>query len=1045
MSTKHARKYELPGLPDRHLRRERLLRRLAVGRTQVSRVTVVRGGPGTGKTTLLGDYARHAGSPVLWCGLTPADSDPVALAERLLAGFAAVCPGLSRQPSEMLQSQGRAGLAQAFGALCDDLETLASPLLVVLDDAQNLGADEATAAGIDALLRYFPDSGQIVVAGRALPGIKLAGLQLRGQTTEIDETDLAFTVDEVASLLEADMPGEALAAEVFGRTHGWAAGVAYSLRSGSGRALESLARPELLYAYLSEELLQGDPAPLIHALMPYAFLPRVAVASVSLGNRLDALRGFASREGDDLVLNPIFREWLRHEFLTTRAEAEKAAVFRALADASADEDAIRLLLMARDVEAAEGRLVAALGPWLQERRDATIAAALEAFPDAWRERSEWLLAIEGELLRRAGQAGGSLERLRLAETRARAADNRPCLAAAMAAQAAVHGALGEVERQLAAAEDAISQAPQAGYFLGLAHNVLAMGHVARGELDLAELAFKDALEAYRLAGDAGGRARVLHNWGLAHARVGEFERAIATYREALRAAEAGGQWPLAMTCNNLALCLQYLGRPGEAWETAERGMAIAEGLGGRRDRVFLLWTLGLLSMHRGETLKARDYFETSLIEAGPLGDQLSEVNALVGLAEVALAQDDLAGAQHGLDRAVAAAGTTLEDPALVEAATVQAEVEVRRGDVEAATSRLAYLEERLAASPNAYHEFHVARLSRDLAVLRGDAAAGTRWDGRLRQMAERYGYPPAPRRATGAPRTTGAPRGSESGGAPDLGHAPDMAPAAAPEAIEVAFLGPARVVVEGREVTARDWRSANARLVLAFLLSNPAGASKEDLLDLLYPDEEPDRSAIHVLIGRLRNALEPGSKGKPSRFVLFHDGRYRFNQGVHSRYDAAEFRMLLRQAKDPAAPDHVRRQSLERAVALYRGPFLPEFGATPWCQIERENLRRQAMAAYETLFADAAASDDWERLERYADAALAVEPTAQAPHRAKIVALSLLERQEDAERMARLARAVLTRDGAPDLDPETEDLLDRVLERSLTVRSARAALPSADT
>ncbi len=1087
------------------MRRERLLSRLAEGWSFGKRITVVVGGPGTGKTTLLADYARTVSCRVFWYCVTQADRDPVALAEHLLAGFGALGPGLSTQPAEVLRALGRAGLPQAFDVLCDELSGLPESPLVVLDDVHNLGADDDTAAGLDALARFFPESGQIVMAGRSIPGIKLAGLRLRGQTVEISETDLAFSAEEIAALL-IDSTGtplsDDLAPDLFSRTRGWATGVIYGLHSGTGRPLESLAKPELLYAYLSEELLQGETAALVHALMPYSFLPRVALSSAGggiasgLGARLDSLRGFASREGDDLVLNPIFREWLQHEFITTRADAEKTVVFRALADRSGPEEAIRLLLMAGDPAAAERRLVGAFASWLQDRHDATIAAALDSFPENLRERSPWLLAIDGELLRRSGQAGRSLERLGQAETKARAAGDRASLAAVLASVAAVHGALGEVERQMAAAREAIdelrpgfadlhSSAPGSAYLLGLACNVLAMGHVARGEVDLGEVAFKDALEAYRVAGDSGGRVRVLHNWGLAHARTGEFERAIATYREAVRAAETAGQLPLAMTCNNLGLCLQYLGRPQEAWDAAERGMVIAERLGGRRDRVFLLWTLGLLSLHRGEALKARDYFETSLAEAGPLGDTLSEVNALAGLAEVALAQKDLAAAQHCLDRAVAAAGSTLEDPALLEAATLQVEVDIGRGDLDAASARLDRLAAAVSTAPNAYHEFHLARLQGAAAAARGDTSGASTWADRLSALSARYGYPPPhsadsdappsisvpgrPTRTPGAPTPVpGSPTQEPGGltqppgaptqapgaptpapGAPTSG-SPPHPPGAAPVApmvrtgIAVDFLGPARVVVEGREVGSKDWRSANARLVLGFLLSTPSGASKEELLDMLYPNEEPDRSAVHVLIGRLRNALEPGSKGKPSRFILFQDGRYRFNQGVHSRYDVAEFRMLLRQARDPGAAAQVRRRSLEGAADLYRGPFLPEFATIPWCQIEGENLRRQAMAAYEALFADAAAADDWERLECYADAALVVEPGFQVAHRAKIVALAMLERYEDAERMARVARDILTRSGAPDLDPDTADLIETVLERRLTVRTARASLPAGD-
>ncbi|MBM3266500.1 MAG: tetratricopeptide repeat protein, partial [Candidatus Sericytochromatia bacterium] len=584
--------------------------------------------------------------------------------------------------------------------------------------------------------------------------------------------------------------------------------------------------------------------------------------------------------------------------------------------------------------------------------------------------------------------------------------------------AAAHAALGDRTLQLRLAEEALALAPPGtASARALALNVLANCLAAAGRVTEAEVAFREAAAAYLAAGDHGGRVRVLHNWGLAFAMTGAFGRAILRYREAIHAAQSASRLPLAMSYNNLALCLQYLGRGEEAQAMAEEGMTVAERLGARRDRVFLLWTLGYVRKEAGEPLRSRDHFEASLAEAGAIGDLASEVNAHAGLAELLVGQGRLDEAQVAIDRAVAVAGTTIDDPALLECTLLQAELAIRQGDAARGGSLLEHIEAHLLAAPNAYGSFHVARLRRMLCESTGDAGAAARWAECEAELAAEHGYPAAGRAGE-----------------------PGASPVAQEAGIVVRFLGAPDVSVAGRRLTARDWRTANARLVLAYLLGKPDGATKEDLLELLYPGKDPDRSALHVVIGRLRKALEPEAAGT-SHYILFRDGRYSFNRGVHLEYDVADFRSLLRDARsaDPAR----RRDSLAAALDRYRGPFMPEFGEVPWCQIEAENLRRQVGEACEALFSLAAAADDWAGLEAYADRAVALEPAWQAAYRAKVVALAFQDRLPDAARMAETARSVLARSLVPDLEPETEELFARVADGRLTVKAARAALPGA--
>ncbi|MBM3269033.1 MAG: AAA family ATPase, partial [Candidatus Sericytochromatia bacterium] len=407
------RKFLVPGPAQPHLTRGRLIEHMAAGRAPGCRLTVVRGGPGTGKTTLLADYTRSIESPLLWLGLAPGDRDPAAMAAHVLAGVADRVPDLSAQPRAILDSLGRSGLQATFGALCDELGD--RPLVLVFDDAQHLGSDPDTLGGLETLVRYFPDPGQVILAGRGIPEIRMADLRLRGELLELDEEDLAFRPEEIDALVGF---GPDVARDLCERTRGWAAGVAFAARGADRGPLQALDHPEALHAYLGEEFLSGDLAPLVQALMPLAFAPHLALSAtgaeaVGGARRLAALRGFVRQTDAGLEINPLFREWLQREFVATRPLAEQATVFRALADRAEPGAAIGLLLRAGDVAEAQRILVEAFQPFLRDGREATVAEAPGCVPGATApgvgvvagHRGRVAAAV-GELPGRGGTPGG---------------------------------------------------------------------------------------------------------------------------------------------------------------------------------------------------------------------------------------------------------------------------------------------------------------------------------------------------------------------------------------------------------------------------------------------------------------------------------------------------------------------------------------------------------------------------------------------------------------------------------------------------------------
>jgi two-component SAPR family response regulator len=185
---------------------------------------------------------------------------------------------------------------------------------------------------------------------------------------------------------------------------------------------------------------------------------------------------------------------------------------------------------------------------------------------------------------------------------------------------------------------------------------------------------------------------------------------------------------------------------------------------------------------------------------------------------------------------------------------------------------------------------------------------------------------------------------------------------------------------------------------------------------LLYGELDTTRTAILVLISRLRHALEPDlDKQTPSRFVQFVDGRYRFNAALPFQLDTHEFEYRCRLGADASLPIETRRDHWRQALALYQGPYLAELTAEgAWLAIERERFHRLAQDAHTAIvrsYLDA--GDDAGALEA-AEANLAFDSCCELAHQVKMTCLARMGQRESAMRHYAIMKQVFERElGGP--------------------------------
>ena len=146
--------------------------------------------------------------------------------------------------------------------------------------------------------------------------------------------------------------------------------------------------------------------------------------------------------------------------------------------------------------------------------------------------------------------------------------------------------------------------------------------------------------------------------------------------------------------------------------------------------------------------------------------------------------------------------------------------------------------------------------------------------------------------------------------------------------LQIKCLGRFQVSWEGQEPI--KWRAEKTRELFAFLLHNHGRAiSKEELLDRLWPDDDPEKAIRQLYNGiyHIRKALwEYGI----DRSLIHIDSNYNLKLGP-ADYDVRRFYEL----ENSISANNL--EPLEEMEALYAGDYL-EGEDYPWACFERERL-----------------------------------------------------------------------------------------------------------
>lgn len=171
--------------------------------------------------------------------------------------------------------------------------------------------------------------------------------------------------------------------------------------------------------------------------------------------------------------------------------------------------------------------------------------------------------------------------------------------------------------------------------------------------------------------------------------------------------------------------------------------------------------------------------------------------------------------------------------------------------------------------------------------------------------------------------------------------------------IQVGLFGPGRLCRAKEDVAVHQ---PIDRALLAYLALHPDGADRRDVCRDLMPEVEDDDVVLETML-RFRNHL-------PAKTVALRDGVYQFVGSVLC--DAVEFDHLHERSRTLEFGD--RYDTLQRAVALYRAPFLQGISGYVWVdELRTQYERRVGWMHYQLAalyFADEQYQESLSHLER---------------------------------------------------------------------------------
>ena len=553
-----ATKLHVPAIGAQLVHRAALLDALSAGRSR--KLTLLSAPAGWGKTTVLAQWALTAGEDQRfgWLSLDPSDNDPVWFWMYVIAALQKVSPGVGSRAVELL-AMGADPVQVVLPALLNNLDTIASPMVLILDD-YHLVVSRAVHEQLAFFISRLPANLHLVLATRSDPLLPLARLRACGDLAEMRTDDLRFGAVEADHLLNEVLGLDLAHADVqllHRRTEGWAAGLYLAALSLAGRAdtaafIKTFAGDNRhIVDYLMAEVLDAQPLHLRRFLLRTSVLARLSGALCDTVLQTSGSASILQKiERENLFVVPLdtSRHWYRYhqlfgELLRTELRRSEPDLVGDLHRRAATwfesegltDEAVRHLVAGGDI-ARSADLIAA--DWVAEFNGgglSTVSGLLDLLPKETVLQDPRLSVARAWIALSGGQLDDAAEWIEAVETRSGAdtADG-DAISAQVVVLRAVHSfKTADLAAALETARRAITlDLGEAPLGRSSAYCIYGSALYFSGSTQEAQAAFRRAVELAEKVGDRRARIYALGHLALISAEHGQLADAECQIRRA---------------------------------------------------------------------------------------------------------------------------------------------------------------------------------------------------------------------------------------------------------------------------------------------------------------------------------------------------------------------------------------------------------------------------------------------------------------------------------------------------------------------------------
>lgn len=389
--------------------RERLFTLLDGGSTKP--VTWLSASGGSGKSTLVASYLDSRKLPCIWYHCDEGDADLASFFYYMGLAAKQAAPRF-RKPLPLLTPEYLAGIPTFTRRYFETLYSRCKT--IVFDNYQDVPAASSFHNMIATALDALPDGVHIVVISRSAPPPALARLQTNGKIGLLPYSDIRFTCDESRELVQRRIPhlDDEFMRALHEKTAGWAAGIILMAERGTCEGTVAESNYDRVFNYFAGEIFNRAEQEVQDFLLKTSFLPALSaslagelVGTDFAGQILSTLNShhfFTERlsgGGDGYLYHPLFREFLQNRAKSLLAPAALADIqqeaARLLEQAGQIEDAARLYGDAGDSAGLARIVTGHARELLTQGRSTTVKEWLSSLPVKTVNGDPWLLYWSG--------------------------------------------------------------------------------------------------------------------------------------------------------------------------------------------------------------------------------------------------------------------------------------------------------------------------------------------------------------------------------------------------------------------------------------------------------------------------------------------------------------------------------------------------------------------------------------------------------------------------------------------------------------------------